>query len=93
MSDLQQLIADLDASVSISRPSGMEPHHEDAEARAVAVPCQAETQTLLLFVQLHTQQRPLQVPVALTPPLCRMESRPQVKQGSGVSRLSAASPC
>lgn len=66
---LQQLVPNTDVSVFGSGTPGADAHHKDTEAGAVAVPRQAQAQTLALFVQLHTQQLPAQLPVAQPDPL------------------------
>lgn len=71
---LEQLVSDPDASVSSRRSSRMESHHKDAETGTIPVSCQAETQTLSLLLQLHAEQRPLQVSITLTPTLWSTES-------------------
>lgn len=52
-SHLQKLISNLNAPIAGSRPPGMEPDHEDADAGAIPVPRQAEAQTLPFLLQLH----------------------------------------
>lgn len=65
MKYLQQLVAHQHASVSACCPVGVDAHHEHTHAGTISVPCQAETQARLAFLQLDHVQDSREVGVAL----------------------------
>lgn len=62
---LKQLISHQHASVSACCPVGVDVHHKHTHAGAISVPCQAQTEASLAFLQLDHVQDSREVVVAL----------------------------